>query len=296
MRSNRRCPTIAYFDTNIFDNLVKKTNGITDADYDQLLAAVSMERLTIVVSHTTIQETLAALESRPDLARVQLGLIVNLADWDRFVRFHSEILEDDIKHFAFNGEAANTPFERRATHIRSRLQLVIDGRLGLGELKAIVSENRDQKKAFLDSVKKANAGTAAELEEFRKANGIPTFEQFLDDGMEAQVLAFVESFGLADECKRRGLDKLSRIPSVRALVGLGMSFMYRTSVEKKSPKSSAARDLQHAVCAASAADVFVTHDEELSFMLHRVPIKRFQVLRLYELLDCRNSSGMNFSA
>ena len=115
--------------------------------------------------------------------------------------------------------------------------------------------------------------------------------------MEAQVLAFVESFGLAEKCKSRGLDKLSKIPSIRALIGLGMSFMYRTSVEKETlPKSSFARDIQHAVSAASAADVFVTHDEELSFMLHRVPIKRFQVVRLHELLDRTNDSGMNFLA
>ncbi len=67
------------------------------------------------------------------------------------------------------------------------------------------------------------------LEEFRKANGIPSFEEYLEDGMEAQVLAFAESFGVAEDCKGRGLDKLSRIPSIRALIGLGMSFMYRTS-------------------------------------------------------------------
>jgi hypothetical protein len=119
-----------------------------------------------------------------------------------------------------------------------------------------------------------------------KAYDIPSFEQFFEDGMEAQVRAFVETFTVAEECERRGLDKLSRFPSIRALIGLGMSFMYRTSVEKKSPKSSASRDLQHAVCAASAADIFVTHDGELSFMLRRVPIKGFQVLRLRQLLNC----------
>jgi len=29
----------------------------------------------------------------------------------------------------------------------------------------------------------------------------------------------------------------------------------------------------------------VTHDEELAFLLHRVPIKGFRVLRLHELLE-----------
>jgi hypothetical protein len=288
MGSRRPCSTIAYFDTNIFDNLIKRTNGITDADDARLRAAVSSGRVKVVVSHITIREALAALESRPDIARGQLELIVGLADWDRFVRLSSEVLESDVKHFVFNGEAANTPFEKNAAHIRSKVQLIIEGRIGFGELEAVIGEDRAYKTDFLDTVRRANAGTAADLEEFRKANGIPSFEEFFEDGMEAQVLAFVESFGVAEECKRRGLNRLSRIPSIRALIGLGMSFMYRTSVEKKSPKSSAVRDLQHAVCAASAADIFVTHDEELCLMLRRVPIRGFQVMRLNQLLNCAN--------
>ena len=286
MASDRPCSPIAYFDTNIFDNLIKRTNGITDADYDRLRAAVSSRRLTVVVSHTTIREVLAALESRPDIARGQLELIANLADWDRFVRLSSEVLENDVKHFAFNGEGANTPFEKDAAHIRSKLQLIIEGRIGFRELEAVIGEDREYKTDFLGTIRRVSTEGAAELEEFRKANGVPSFEEYLEDGMEAQVLAFAESFGVAEDCKRRGLDKLSRIPSIRALIGLGMSFMYRTSVEKKSPKSSAVRDLQHAVCAASAADIFVTHDGELSLMLHRVPIRGFQVMRLKQLLNC----------
>jgi hypothetical protein len=105
------------------------------------------------------------------------------------------------------------------------------------------------------------------------------------DGAEEHLLAFVISFGVSEECKRRGLDKLLKIPSVRAMVGLGMSFIYRTAVERKAPKSSALRDLQHAVCAAAAADIFVTHDEELAFLLRRVPIKDFRVMRLRELSE-----------
>jgi hypothetical protein len=118
-----------------------------------------------------------------------------------------------------------------------------------------------------------------------KAGEIPSFEQFFVDGAEEHLLAFVISFGVSEECKRRGLDKLLKIPSVRAMVGLGMSFIYRTAVERKAPKSSALRDLQHAVCAAAAADIFVTHDEELAFLLRRVPIKDFRVMRLRELSE-----------
>src|SRR6266851_10258157 len=102
---------LVYLDTNVFDNLLKKTNGVTHADELQLRAAVTSRQLTIVASNVNLLETIAALRSRPEIARAQLGLIVSLADWDRFIRFSSEVLEDGIRHFAFNGERANTPFE-----------------------------------------------------------------------------------------------------------------------------------------------------------------------------------------
>jgi hypothetical protein len=99
------------------------------------------------------------------------------------------------------------------------------------------------------------------------------------------VFAFAKSFGVAEECERRGLDKLLKIPSVRIMVGHGMSLIYRIAVDGKVARGSAARDLQHALCAAAAADVFVTHDEELAFLLNRVPIKGFRVMRLCELFE-----------
>jgi hypothetical protein len=276
---------LVYFDTNIFDNLIKKTGGVAEADERRLYAAVSSRRLTIVISHTNIREALAALESRPDVARAQLNLIVSLADWDRLVRLSPEILEDDIRHFAFNGEGANTPFVKETTYIRSMLRRVIDGRMGGKELEAVIHEDRDQKRTFLDRVKKVRAETTRGLEDLRKIGEIPSFEQFFRDGAAEHLLPFIRSFGIAEECERRGIDKLLRIPSVRAMIGLGMSFIYRTAVEGKAPKGSDLRDLQHAPAAATAADIFVTHDEEFAFMLGRVPIKGFRVMKLHELLE-----------
>jgi hypothetical protein len=276
---------LVYLDTNIFDNLIKKTGGVTQTDQTRLHAAVSSQQLTIVISHTNIRETLGALESRPDIARTQLGLILSLADWDRLVRLSPEILEDDIRHFAFNGEGANTPFVRDTTHIRSILQGVIDGRMSGKELEAVIHEDREQKRTFVDRVKEVRAETTRALEDLKKIGEIPSFEKLFRDGAQEHLLPFVRSFGIAEECERRGLDKLLRIPSVRAMIGFGMSFIYRTAVERKAPKGSDLRDLQHAPAAAAAADIFVTHDEEFAFMLGRVPIKGFRVMGLHELLE-----------
>ncbi len=278
---------LVYFDTNVFDNLLKKTGGVTEADESRLRAAVSSRRLAIVVSHVNIRETLAALRSNPEIARSQFGLIESLVLWDRFVKFHSTILEADIRHFAFNGERANTPFEedRQAAHIRSMVQRIRDGRIGLPEFEAAIGEDRDQKAAFLKSVKKSRAETACELEELRKRGEIPSFEEFFEDGSKEHVLVFIESFGVSKECERRGLDNLLRIPSIRAHIGLAMSFMYGIAAEGIAPRRSDSRDLHHAVCSAAAADIFVTHDKDLAFLLRRVPIKGFRVMMLYELLE-----------
>ena len=280
---------LAYLDTNIFDNLLKKSNGVTDADELGLRATVTSRQLAIVASHINLRETIAALRSRPEIARAQLSLIVSLADWDRFIRFSTNVLEDDIRHFAYNGERANTPFEenRKADRIRLVTQRIIDGDLGLKELHGAIEEDRDHKRAFREGSMKARAETVIALQEFRKTNEVPSFEQFFEDGAEAHALAFVKTFGVAvaEECERRGLDKLLKIPSVRVMVGHGMSLIYRIAVEGKVPKGSDSRDLQHALCAVAAADIFVTHDEELTFLLHRVPIKGFRVLGLHQLLE-----------
>jgi hypothetical protein len=171
----RQHPLLVYCDTNVFDNLIKRTNGVTDADELQLRAAVSSRRLTVVVSHINIQETLAALHTRPEIIEPQLTLIAGLANWDYFVRFHSAILEDDIRHYAYNGERANTVFENDYTvaKIRAAVRRVIDDPASMEGLEAVVVEDRDQKRAFLETVKKSNAEAAKELDEFRKGLRYP---------------------------------------------------------------------------------------------------------------------------
>lgn len=278
---------LAYLDTNVFDHLFKKEKGATDADELQLRAAVSSGQLTIVVSHINIREILAALHRSPEIVGPELSLIASLANWDYFVRFHSAILEDDIKHFAYNGERSNTPFEdeRTVARIRAAVRQVIDDPQRTRGLEAVIREDWEQKKAFLDGVKKSRGETAAGLEELRKRNEIPPFEQYLENGAEEFALAFAQSFGVAEDCKRRGLNNLLKIPSVRAMTAAGMSFIYRTAVEKKSPKGSDSRDLHHAVCVAAAADIFVTHDDKLAILLNRIPRKSFRVMTLHQLLE-----------
>jgi hypothetical protein len=75
-----------------------------------------------------------------------------------------------------------------------------------------------------------------------------------------------------------------RIPSMRAMVGFAMSYIYGIVVERITPKRSDLRDFQHAQSGA-AVDILVTHDKDFAFLLGRVPIKGFRVMRLRELLE-----------
>ncbi len=187
---------LAYLDTNVYDHLYKKTDGVTDADELDLRAAVSSGRLTIALSHTNIRETLAALHRNPEIVGRELSLIANLANWNYFVRFHSVILQDDIRHFAYNGERANTAFEdeRTVAMIRHAIDRVIDSPLSAQELEAVNRESWEQKRAFFEGVKKSRAESEKDLEEFQKKNETPNFEQYFEEGAEAVALAFAQSF------------------------------------------------------------------------------------------------------
>jgi hypothetical protein len=278
---------LVYFDTNIFDNLVKKQNGITGDDSLWIRAAASSRKLSVLVSHLNIRESMAALASAPHVARAQLCLISELADWDRCVREHSVILEKDIRHFAFNGERANSPFDsaQNAGNVRRGVERLIDGTWGLREMEPILRENSDQKRESLEMVRKSRSETKAEMEQLRKRGEIPAFEQWYEECSRDYLIAFIDGYGVTEQCNRRGLERLLRIPSLQAIIGLGMSYMYGIAVEGVTPERSDSSDMQHVVCAAAAADIFVTHDIQLIDFLRRVPIKGFRVMRWRELVS-----------
>jgi len=237
---------VAYFDTNVFDNLIKKTGDLTEADEFAVRSWVSSGQLSIAVSPINIQETFAAFRRRPEVAITQLLLMRSLCDWDRLAKHSTSILKDDVDHFAFNGERSNTPYEdsRQAAHVRSMLQQIIDGQIRIEKLEPVIDEDRDHKSGFLVMVKEAKAAIAAQLEGLEALGDIPTFQEFFEENAGEYVRAFVETFSSGEACKQRGLDGLMKIPSVRALIGVGMSFMYRINAEKRSPKSSAERDFR----------------------------------------------------
>ena len=102
---------------------------------------------------------------------------MGLTNWDYFVRFHSTILRDDIKHFAYNGEQSNSPFEdeRTVTRIRAAIRQVVEDQQRVKNLTAVVREDQEQKRAFLVGARKSRRETEADLEELRREWRNPPF-------------------------------------------------------------------------------------------------------------------------
>jgi hypothetical protein len=275
---------VAYFDTNVFDNILKKTGGVVEGSAARLRGAVASGRLSLVTSILNISETIDA--RRPEIVLPQLELMALLTDWDRFVKPHDMILTDDIKHFAWNGEP-DGPFIREPmlAQLHSAFNKVLHGQDSIKDFDYVIEEDGRQKAKFLQGILEIRSETYPQIQELKQREEVPAFERYLGDHCESVARSIARRVETEGRCERFGITNLLRLPSVRITVGLSLSFIYRVAVEGKTPKRGASRDLQHAPPAAAAADVFVTHDGELAFLLSRVPMRAFRVMTLHQLLD-----------
>jgi len=173
------------------------------------------------------------------------------------------------------------------SQVRSAVERFLGGTGNLRELDDVVNLNNQQKQKFLQGIEDARAETYPLIQALmeQEHQQIPSFEQYLASQQEKVAWDFARRVGVEGECERRGIAQFLGMKSVKMTSGLGLSFMYRVAVEGKAPKRGASRDLQHIVPAAAAADTFVTHDEELAFLVRRVPMNAFEVTTLHELLD-----------
>jgi len=277
---------VVYFDTNVFDNILKRRNNVTAEDEMRLRTTLAGGSLSILLSILNIQETIDA--RKPEIVLPQLKLILDLTGWHQFVKPHDLILTDDIRHFAWNGEPDRPLFlEPVVSQVRSAVERFLGGTGNLRELDDVVNLNNQQKQKFLQGIEDARAETYPLIQALmeQEHQQIPSFEQYLASQQEKVAWDFARRVGVEGECERRGIAQFLGMKSVKMTSGLGLSFMYRVAVEGKAPKRGASRDLQHIVPAAAAADTFVTHDEELAFLVRRVPMNAFEVTTLHELLD-----------
>jgi hypothetical protein len=155
--------------------------------------------------------------------------------------------------------------------------------------KIVVEQTRLDKESFrnmLRNIRREVRERVAQMQPTERGSVAPQFslEVF---GPTALKLAgnFANRVGQLEGCQRHGIEGLLRIPVIRMAIGASLSFSYASIYERK-PERGDSRDILHATLAAAAADVFVTHDEDLrEFLLPRVGVPGFRAVTLPELLD-----------
>jgi hypothetical protein len=94
----------------------------------------------------------------------------------------------------------------------------------------------------------------------------------------------IEEVGVLGKYEDRYINNLLEVRSIKLYIGWIVSYIYGQTFEKRKPNRGDSRDMKHAVL-ASAADIFVTHDGNLTEIMKRIPIENFEVCSLHELLE-----------
>jgi len=266
-----------YFDTSTYDHLYKyKRHGISESDFTTLVSAAKTRKISVLPSITNVEETLGMLASRPDFAIAELRFILDLADRKKLLKPPHLLLSDDIKSYARSG-LASEPFLQDPV-IESCLHM----------LQTPTQKDKNEVSRVMEATQKSKETFKADMEEIRQkiqpeAKKLEGQCSDFDDCWErlADKVAedFAERVGVLDACRKRGIEGLLELRSMRLAVGVNLSLMYAMIFEKRTSHLGDSRDIHHAIL-ASAADEFVTQDTGLRRLLSRIRIENFRVKSL----------------
>lgn len=270
---------IVYFDTNVFDHLVKRENNVTAADEKELRLAVQDGKISIPISLINLEEALCALENYPKEASKNYKIISDLSDCRKIIKTPRQMLLDDINAYARLGIGGSPYFKDSVLKIN---QGELRNPERIKELLRVITNIKEEKEIFrLDNIisKKDVLSTR------NKLDSVPSFDQFWDSLKLDFARELAQESGMIEEYKYKNLNGLLEIRSIRLCVGWSLSYIYGQLFEGVKPKKGDSRDMKHSVL-ASAAEIFVTHDKELAGLLKRISLENFKVLgHLHELLN-----------
>ena len=273
---------IAYFDTNVFDHLERRSNGVTEEDLVRLGRAVKHECLRVVLSFLTIEETLFIVKSQPKRADARVKLILELGDKHLFALGQELIMNRDIRAYA-HGTPSVTPFTVFEPYVELNIRnLAKPTGSDIADLDALVEEVRRDKMAFQTFLDEGKAKVKPVADTIG-AKRYPFGHYWVNNsGWLAKSLA--DRAGVLLEVNRRGVDGLLKVKSVALAVGANLSLLYSHHFDNRAPDSGDSRDILHAIV-ASMADVFVTNDEDLEEVLARIPVDDFKVMSLRAFME-----------
>ena len=133
-----------YFDTNIFDHILKRIN-ISDSDLELLLKSISSKNFTVLLSILNIEEMISIFKSTKEFPHNEIKVLLDLTNWQNgLIKQYDEIIKEDIKNY-INGEN-NPEYMWPASIIHSNLDfLTSPNELDKKEIKEIIDKTQKQK-------------------------------------------------------------------------------------------------------------------------------------------------------
>jgi hypothetical protein len=274
---------IAYLDTNAFDHLYKRI-GCTSADIAELRKAIYGRGLSMPIGIHVLEEILLNRRSSPQELAARVKLTLSLASIRRMVKPCDQLIADDIRSYAAAGQAdrplVGVQIQNAITQGIAEL-IESDGEDFSEEIAEALEDTRQRKERFLQGMRVAQQQLAALVETLPARIN---FADYFQRAAGATAERFAHRAGVLDACRERGIPGLLKLRSVRAAVGIALSFAYGQTFEGWADASGDSINLLHVPSAAATAEIFVTNDSRLRAAIERVALDDLRVMNLAEFL------------
>jgi hypothetical protein len=280
---------IAYLDTNVFDSLYKRI-GCTSANIADLRKAIYGRGLSMPIGVQVLEEILLNRRASPQELVARVKLTLSLASIRRMVKPCDQLIADDIRSYAASGRAERplVGVELQNAITQGIAELIeSDGEEFSEEIAEALEETRRRKRRFLQGMMISQQQLTALVET------LPAGLSF-DDCFELTAAPIAASYaqraGVLEVCRERGIEGLLEIKSLRAAVGISLSFIYALTYERTVLTTLDAADFLHAPSAAASAEIFVTNDPRVRAVVERVALDDLRVMSLTEFLtECSHT-------
>ena len=269
-----------YFDTNVYSHIHNRV-GATNEQVAKLHAAVRADKIRILTSSVVVEETISALLSAEKEGLARLKLIRKLAKRKRIIKFHPDLLEDDIKSYA-RGEKLRSHFMAPPPRF---IQVFVDhGDVHMRILRQIAKQTQQQIQTFRNELnEKYNQLLRPLAAQVIRQNQQQSFEDYWNELSIPFAEQLADKADVLADCQARGMNGLLEVRSVKLATLAQLSLGYANTYERGAVERGDSRDMQHAVL-ASAVRTFVTDDPRLATVLSRKPVPDFEVIDLRMLL------------
>lgn len=264
----------AYLDTNVYSNTGAEQVGA-------LRTAMARRGIVPRLGLADVDELLGDWETNRSAAEGRLQVARDLVGFDAILKQPRDLLDDAIRAYAAGEPTPSQllPADQQEI-VEDCLYRAARGRTSVDHVvREAVRGVRALKDEFCRKMTEARTRALAEWEQIdADRRRTVTFEDYWKAGAAQWAEDFAAPVGLAAACRKRGLDGLLDVRTVRFCVGATMSWIFSIIVgdQPRQAHRNDGYDLWHALL-ASAADVLVTGDERLAALLARAPLNGFRV-------------------